>query len=260
MNFTQIRGATSIITYAGERILIDPVFAPKGAFPPVPSPHNALRNPLVELPLPISDIIVVDAAIVTHMHHFDHFDDMAAKFLPKNIPVFTQDDEETEDMRALGFAHSQKLTPTGVNLGAITLYSVEALHGTGESVARSYAERNIKPKASGVMLKADGEPIVYFAGDTIWYEGVKYNIENFGPQVIVLNAAEACFYDESPILMGTAGVAAVAAAAPHAVIIISHLDAVNHARLGRREIRAFLEDANLQERVLVPEDGETVTI
>lgn len=260
MKFTQIRGATSIITYAGERVLIDPVFAPKGAFPQVPSPHNSLRNPLVELPLPIADICVVDAAIVTHMHHFDHFDNMAAQSLSKDIPVFTQDNEEKEDMHALGFAHSQELMPTGVNWGAITLYGVEALHGTGESVARSYADRNIKPKASGVILEADVEPTVYLAGDTIWYEGVKRNIEKFRPQVIVLNAADARFYDESPILMGTDGIAAVAATAPHATIIISHLDAVNHAHIGRCEVRAFLGKTNLQERVFVPEDGETLTI
>lgn len=260
MKFTQIRGATSIITYAGERILIDPVFAPKGAFPPVPSPHNLLRNPLVELPSPIPDICVVEAVIVTHMHHFDHFDNMAAQSLPKDIPVFTQDNEEKEDMCALGFAKSRVLTPTGVNWQSITLYGVEALHGTGESVARSYAERNIKPKASGIILEADGEPTVYLAGDTIWYEGVKRNIERYRPRVIVLNAADARFYDESPILMGTDGIAAVASVAPYATIIISHLDAVNHARLGRNEIRAFIAETKLQECVLVPEDGETLTI
>lgn len=260
MKFMQIRGATSIITYADERILIDPVFAPKGAFPPVPSPHNTLRNPLVELPLPVAEISDVNAVIVTHMHHFDHFDEMAAKSLPKNIPIFTQDDEEKEDMRALGFTDSRVLIQSGVNLGQITLYGVEALHGTGESVARSYAERNIKPTASGVVLKAVGEPTVYLAGDTIWYEGIKRNIEQFKPAVIVLNAADARFYDESPILMGTDGIASTAAAAPYATIIISHLDAVNHARVGRSETRAFLEAANLGNRVIVPEDGETVMI
>lgn len=260
MKFTQIRGATSIVTYADERILIDPVFAPKGTFPPVPSPHNTLRNPLVELPLPVAEISDVDAVIVTHMHHFDHFDEMATQSLPKDIPIFTQDDEEKEDMRTLGFTDSRVLIPSGVIMGPITLYGVEALHGTGESVARSYAERNIKPTASGVMLKAAGEPTVYLAGDTIWYEGVKRNIEKFKPTVIVLNAADARFYDESPILMGTDGIASTAVAAPYATIIISHLDAVNHARVGRREIRAFLEAANLGNRVVVPEDGETVMI
>lgn len=36
MNFQQIRNATAIITYAGSRFLIDPLFAPKDYFDPIP--------------------------------------------------------------------------------------------------------------------------------------------------------------------------------------------------------------------------------
>lgn len=41
---------------------------------------------------------------------------------------------------------------------------------------------------------------------------------------------------------------------------ISHLDAVNHARIGRREIKMFLEKTDFKDRVIVPDDGETVEI
>ena len=37
--------------------------------PPIPSPYNNSPNPLVELPLPVEEIVSVDAVIVTHMHH-----------------------------------------------------------------------------------------------------------------------------------------------------------------------------------------------
>lgn len=36
MNITQIRNATQLITYAGKRFLIDPMLAPKGAYPGFP--------------------------------------------------------------------------------------------------------------------------------------------------------------------------------------------------------------------------------
>ena len=81
MQFQEIRGATSIVTFGGLRLLVDPFLAPKGSFPPVPSPYNEFPNPLVELPLPIEQIVTVDAVIVTHMHHFDHFDGAAARLL-----------------------------------------------------------------------------------------------------------------------------------------------------------------------------------
>ena len=51
MEFQQIRGATSIVTFGGLRFLIDPFFAPKGSTPSSPSPYNDFPNPLVELPL-----------------------------------------------------------------------------------------------------------------------------------------------------------------------------------------------------------------
>lgn len=37
MNITQIRNATQLITYAGKRFLIDPMLAPKGAYPGFPA-------------------------------------------------------------------------------------------------------------------------------------------------------------------------------------------------------------------------------
>lgn len=41
MLITQVRNATLFIHYAGKNILIDPIFAEKGTYPPFPS---LLRN------------------------------------------------------------------------------------------------------------------------------------------------------------------------------------------------------------------------
>lgn len=111
MTFQQIRGATAIIDFKGSRFLIDPFFARKGTLPAVPSPCNNTPNPLVELPLPVKDIVAVDAVIVTHMHHFDHFDEAARDALDKELPVFTQDESEAGDMRAAGLSMSRRLRP-----------------------------------------------------------------------------------------------------------------------------------------------------
>ena len=89
MIFQQIRNATSIITFAGKKFLLDPFLADRGALPPVPSPHNESPNPLVPLPLPIEAIVAVDAVVVTHMHHFDHFDEAARKAVARDMPVFS---------------------------------------------------------------------------------------------------------------------------------------------------------------------------
>lgn len=260
MLFQQVRGATSIITFSGKRFLIDPFLAPKGALPPVPSPYNDLPNPLVDLPLPVSEILTVDGVIVTHMHHFDHFDDHAAKALPKSMPMFVQSEKENGDMKALGFTNVTTLTDEGVNFGDVALYRTEALHGDGVTATYYYQKFGLPSQACGVVFQAAGEKTFYAAGDTLWYDGVRLAIEKYKPEVIALNAANAQMYDGTPILMGVDGVKEVAQAAPVAVLIATHMDAVNHARVTREDLRKFCRANGLEQRLHIPEDGEIMSL
>ena len=256
MKFQQIRGATSIITFAGKKFLLDPFLADKGTLPPVPSPRDATPNPLVDLPLPVASIVDVNAVVVTHMHHFDHFDAAARQAIPKAMPMFARNGAEARDMRALGFTDVTPLAEAGIGFGEIVLHRTEAMHGLGEAAARNWRERGLPATACGVVFTAPGEQTLYVAGDTVWYEGVREILALHRPGVVVLNAADARFYDETPILMDADGVLEVARAAPWATLIASHMDAVNHARLDRAGLRAFVAATGLWERVRIPEDGE----
>ena len=171
MQFQQIRGATSIVTFGGRRFLIDPFFAPRGSCPPVPSPYNNLANPLVDLPLPVDSLIAVDAVIVTHMHHFDHFDEAAARALPKDLPVFVQSEKEAADMRALGFQQVTPLVAAGVRFASVTLHRTDALHGDGVTAAYYYRKFNLPAEACGVVFRAENHKVFYLAGDTLWFPG-----------------------------------------------------------------------------------------
>ena len=59
--------------------------------------------------------------------------------------------------------------------------------------------------------------------------------------------------------MGKQDIYEVYQAAPGATIIASHMEAVNHATLSRKELREFLSEKAMTQRVLVPEDGESYT-
>lgn len=260
MQFHQIRGATSIVTYGGQRFLVDPFFAPRGSCPPIPSPYNTLANPLVELPLPVETIIAVDAVIITHMHHFDHFDTCAAQALPGTMPVFVQSEKEAADMRALGFGNVTPLDAEGVSFRGVHLHRTEALHGDGVTAAYYYRKFALPAEACGFVLRAPGEKVFYAAGDTLWFDGVQHAITQYRPQVIALNAANAQMYDGTPILMGVDGVREVALAAPGATLIATHMDAVNHACLNRAGLRAFAETEGLTRRLLIPADGEILCL
>lgn len=145
----------------------------RGTTPSIPSPYNNSPNPLAALPVPIEELVSVDAVIVTHMHNFDHFDEAARDAIPKDKPIFTQSEGEAEDMRNLGFRKVTALKDDGVLFKGITLYRTDAAHGQGEVSDRNYKAFGIPSEASGVVFTHPDEKTLYVSGDTVWYEGVK---------------------------------------------------------------------------------------
>jgi hypothetical protein len=62
------------------------------------------------------------------------------------------------------------------------------------------------------------------------------------------------------IIMNTEDVRAVHDAAPAAMLIASHMEAVNHCVLSRSELHAFAEAQGFAGSLRVPEDGEAVAL
>jgi L-ascorbate metabolism protein UlaG (beta-lactamase superfamily) len=109
----------------------------------------------------------------------------------------------------------------------------------------------------GIVFSHPDEPSLYLAGDTVWNRYVADSLAAHRPDVVVLNCGDAQVPGLGAIIMDQHDLARVAQAAPHAVIVASHLEAVNHCVLSRAALRAFLDEQGLRARVLVPEDGET---
>jgi L-ascorbate metabolism protein UlaG (beta-lactamase superfamily) len=113
---------------------------------------------------------------------------------------------------------------------------------------------------SGFVIAADGEPTVYLAGDTIWCDEVEAAITAHHPDVIVVNAGAARFVHGDPITMDVDDVVATCNAAPDAVVVAVHMEAINHCLLTRDALRAGVAAAGLDGRVLTPADGETLEL
>jgi hypothetical protein len=64
---------------------------------------------MVDLPVPIGEIINVDAVTVTHTH-LDHWDGPAKDALPKAIPLFVQNEQDATAIQAAGFADVRVLS------------------------------------------------------------------------------------------------------------------------------------------------------
>ena len=122
MKFQQIRSALSVVEFAGERFLIDPMLAPKNTYPVFPyTCVSGEGNPTTDLPVPLESLFDVDAVIVTHLH-LDHFDDTAREKLPKSLVLFAQSEEEASQLRGWGFADVRVLLEEGVEFEGVRLY------------------------------------------------------------------------------------------------------------------------------------------
>ena len=94
------------------------------------------------------------------------------------------------------------------------------------------------------------------AGDTVYDKRVERALEQYRPDVVVLNACGAELMGLGRLIMGDEDVLKVCEAAPYATIIASHMDAVNHATVSRTGLRDFLRKHGKDGCALIPEDGE----
>ncbi|MCR2807073.1 MBL fold metallo-hydrolase [Paenibacillus soyae] len=249
MKIQLVRNATLVVHYAGKKFLIDPFLAEKGVYPPFP---NSLRqdqnNPLVGLPLSIDDMFSsLDAVIVTHLH-LDHWDDAAKEALPKDIPLFVQNEEDAEQVRSAGFQKVIVLQEDTV-FEDIRLTKTKGEHGRGEIL-------QLAGQVCGVIFNHSSEKTLYIAGDTVWYEEVRRTIEAHKPDVIVVNGGDNQFLQGGSLVMGKEDILQVHQAAPDAAIISVHMEAVNHWTLSREELRSFANEKGMSAQLLVPADGE----
>jgi L-ascorbate metabolism protein UlaG (beta-lactamase superfamily) len=256
VKFTQIRSAAIKLEYAGTTFLVDPMLAQKGAYPGFPGTYNSqLRNPLVGLPMPLSEAVKADAVIVTHAQHYDHWDDEARRSLPKDIPVFTQSEEDAESIRKDGF-RDVRVLGARVEFHGTFLSRTEGQHGSDAMVAGRGKRLG---KVSGVVFERPGYKTVYVAGDTTWNPYVEDAVSQFHPDVMVINA---CYgrligYDGS-FIMGKEDLYRAYRALPQATVVASHMEALAHCTQTRSELRDYIAEKGMSpQRVLVPQDGES---
>lgn len=253
---TQIRNATLLIEYGGARFLIDPMLSDKGAFPGFPgTAHSQLRNPLVELPMPIDRIIDVDAVIVTHLHP-DHWDEAAKSKLPKSLPIYAQNEADAALIRRDGFGDVRVLSDTS-EFNGVKLIKTEGQHGSDATIA---AAGEVLGKVCGIVFQHPDQRTIYVAGDTVWNGFVESSIAQHKPDVIILNTGNAVVLGLDPIIMGREDVLAVHKAAPAATIVATHMEAINHCILSRADLKDFAEKQGFAESLLIPADGEVLAV
>lgn len=251
MKINQIRNATLVIEYAGKKILVDPMLAKKGTLPAfIPSKTWSFKkNPLNDLPISKEEIIKdIDFVFLSHLH-YDHWDKEAENSLPKEIKIFVQDLADQLKIEKLGFNNVEVLTEKS-SFGDIQLSRTKAQHGRGYIL-------KLAGFVCGLVLKHPTEKTLYIAADTVWYNGVQEAIDLHKPEIIVLNGGDNQFAFGGQVIMNEEDILKVHLAIPHATLIISHMEGVNHFRLTRKKLKKFLIKKEIINIVKVPEDGES---
>ncbi|MGR9392089.1 MBL fold metallo-hydrolase [Rhizobium leguminosarum] len=248
MKLQLIRNATLKLDYAGRTVLIDPYFAPKHS---QPSFAGRSPNPLVELPVSIDKILDgVELVIVSHLHE-DHFDEVAMEHVPKHMPNICQPGDEAE-IRGAGFTEVSPLTDMATWEG-LTLTRREGSHGLGPVLEEMGS-------VMGFSLEAAGEPSIYWAGDTVLYPPVADVIRATSPDILITHSCGA-LWNGDLIVMNAEETIAVCEIAASSLVIATHMEALDHATIGREDLRRAAEARGIPaSRLLIPADGEVLVL
>jgi L-ascorbate metabolism protein UlaG (beta-lactamase superfamily) len=247
MQIQLIRNATLRMTYADRMFIIDPYLAPKYSQEPL---IGKSRNPLVDLPYPPEDVVAdIEMALISHLHP-DHFDNLAQQLLPKNIQLYCQPSDEHQ-IKAAGFSNIMTVGGS-VDWHGMTITRTAGQHGNEVWAARMGS-------VAGFIFRADNEPTIYWAGDTIWYEALEQLVLETEPDIIITHSSGASFEDGHPIIMDGQQTIEVCRIASRSIVIATHMETFDFDTVSRRDLRAMAETEGIEaKRLLIPADGETL--
>ena len=178
MKLTLLRNATLQLSYAGQKLLIDPMLGQPGS---VRSFAGIAPNPTAPLPISPAEATKAELVIVSHLHP-DHFDDEARAALAPDVQLLCQPGD-AETLRSFGLNHVTELVDEWHWRG-LQFTRTPGEHGSGEVLAQMGA-------AMGFVLRAPGEPTLYWLGDTVLIPTVLGVIRTVQPQVIVIHSGGA---------------------------------------------------------------------
>lgn len=245
-NFTLYRHATFILNIDNKRILVDPMFGNMGSYSSVKLSSNKLMNPLVDFPVDFKDLINVDGVIITH-NHFDHFDDVAKRVLPKDIPLLCQP-SDYKAINELGFSNVTKVKDKDSWLG-INITRFKGTHGGG-------IFNLLLGKSSSYLLEYMNYKI-FITGDTLLTSTQRKVLEDFNPDYVIAYSGGANIKLGGKLTMGIDDILSISGLLPQTKIIAIHMDSINHCSDTRTKLKKSL--SNSHSNIVIPMDYETLS-
>ncbi|HEY3996780.1 MAG TPA: MBL fold metallo-hydrolase, partial [Mycobacterium sp.] len=219
-----IGNATTLIRFGGVTVLTDPAFLHKGEH--VYLGHGIWARREVEPACQIADLPPIDLVVLSH-YHGDHFDDVAAQELDKNLPIVSTADA-VDKLGALGFKRGHPLDTwesLEVRKGdaALRITAMPAKHATEEAV------NELLMPVNGHLLEfsRNGESLyrLYITGDTMLVDGLE-EIPRRHPDIDLglIHTGGTTFLVTVVTMTGEQGVRAVEITKPRTAIPIHYND------------------------------------
>jgi L-ascorbate metabolism protein UlaG (beta-lactamase superfamily) len=247
--FTYIGGPTALIELAGVRFLTDPTLDPGGTdYPTAVYTLHKTQAPA----LAAESLGMIDAVLLSHDHHFDNLDHAGRTALSSAGTVLTtQAGAERLGGNAVGLAPWEAKTLRASDGREVTVTATPARHGP---------ENGDRGPVVGFVLQSTSaaDPVLYFSGDTVWYDGVAEVGRRFDVDVAVLNvgAARVAVAGPHDLTFSADDAVTLVRAWQRATIVPLHYEGWTHFTQGRAELSAAFAAAGLGDRIRWPVAGQ----
>lgn len=248
-----VGGPTVVLEVGGVRLITDPTFDPPGSY------DTGRGFSLTKLQGPAigpEALGALDAALVSHEHHFDNLDREGRAYLAAVPRILTSRSGAARlGDRAEGLAPWES-TALGGPGASLSVTAVPALHGPGGT-------EDPGGDVIGFVLRGPAAPTVYVSGDNASLAVVREIAARVGnPDVAILHAGAAQvppFGDALLTLSSEQSVEAARLLQPRYVVGV-HVEGWGHFSEGAAELRKAFDDARLGDRLVIPAPGETVAL
>jgi L-ascorbate metabolism protein UlaG (beta-lactamase superfamily) len=251
-----IGNATVLIRFGGLTILTDPAFLHKGEH--VDLGHGIWARREVEPACQIADLPPVDLVVLSH-YHGDHFDDVAAQQLDKNLPIVTTADA-VDKLSALGFTRGYPLDTwesLAVRKGdaGVTITAMPGKHATEEAV-----DELLMP-VNGHLLdfsrNDDHLYRLYITGDTMLVDSLEEIPRRYpGIDLGLIHTGGTTFLVTVVTMTGEQAVQAVEITKPHTATPI-HYNDFSVFRSGLEDFKKAAENSASNTEFVYLAHGET---
>lgn len=255
IRITHIGGPTALIEIGSLRILTDPAFDPAET-EYVSGPVKLVKK--ADPALPLHEIGVVDAVLLSHDQHSDNLDLSGRAYLPQAGRVLTTPaGAQRLGGNAQGVATWETVTLAGSDGLRVQITATPARHGPAEM-------EEMSGEVNGWLLEWSGQRrgALYISGDTVLFEKLqelprRYQI---GTALLHLGAARVEGRGPAHLTFTAAEAVQLSKMLGEPTVIPIHYEGWAHFVEGRAEIERTFADAGLTRQLYLLPLGQPTTI